>query len=643
MLRPVGNINKMDPAELKMLKRRTDVATIIMLCAVALLVLRLWQLQIQQGGDYLQRSESNRIRVQQLAAPRGNLLDLHGETMVTNRPRFNVIWIREDAPHPDEVIRQLARLLDLEIAELLDRIRAGAEKPRFIPTRLKEDIDWPTLVRIENNRFNLPGVQIEVQPSRDYLHGNLASHLVGYLGEINRQELTQLRDEGYRAGDPIGKMGLEKLYEHFLRGEKGRSYVEVDVRGFAQKQLQIEEPLPGNDIQLTLDLELQRLAEEALADRAGAVVVMEVDSGRLLALASAPHLPLDSFAGGIPAGVWRDLLEDRRAPLLNKPVQGQYPPASVHKIVSALAALEEGVVTPETTHFCNGSIVYRGRRYHCWQRRGHGHVDLEQAMAHSCDVYFYKVGQELGIDTLARYARLLGLGRRTGVKLEHEKAGLVPTSEWKLQRHHEPWQRGETMSAVIGQSFNLVTPLQVARMTAAVANGGRLYRPMLVSAVYDPEGELLAKYEPELEQDVTSIRHSNWELLRQSLEQAVAGERGTGRAARVEGLPVAGKTGTAQVVRLALFEDVEDDEIPYQYRTHAWFTAYAPAEDPEIVVTVLVEHGGGGGSVAAPIAGNIFTAYQRQQQEQAVTGEDGAAALLNGYDDETAVSVHQGR
>ncbi|MFU8818929.1 MAG: penicillin-binding protein 2 [Desulfurivibrio sp.] len=612
MLRPLGNINKMDPAELKMLKKRTDAATAVVLCIVALLVVRLWYLQIQQGGEYMQLSESNRIRVQQLAAPRGNLLDRHGETMVTNRPRFNVIWIREDAPHPDEVIKQLARILDLDISELLDRIRAGAEQPRFIPTRLKEDIDWRTLVRIENNSFNLPGVQIEVQPSRDYLFGNMASHLVGYLGEINRQELEERQGQGYRAGDPIGKMGIEKLFEPYLRGEKGRSYVEVDVRGFAQKQLQMQEPLPGNDLQLTLDVELQQVAEEMLAGRAGAVVMMEVNSGRLLALASAPHLPLDQFVGRIPLPVWRSLLDDQRAPLLNKPVQGQYAPGSIYKLVTALAGLEEGVATPETTHFCSGSIVFGGRRYHCWNRQGHGHVNLKQAMTQSCDVYFYQLGQRLGVDILGRYARLLGMGSKTGIILEHEKDGLVPTAAWKLQRHREPWQDGETLSLAIGQGFNLVTPLQVTRITAAVANGGRLYRPKLLTAIRDPEGKVLEEFAPELEHDITSISKRSWRLLQEAMEAAVAGERATGRSARLKDIRVAGKTGTAQVVRLSHFEHLEDDEVPYQFRDHAWFTAYAPADNPEVAVTVLVEHGGGGGSVAAPLVKTILEAYFQQ-------------------------------
>lgn len=618
MLRPLGNINKMDPAELTMLKKRIDAATAIMLLIVGILVLRLWYLQIQQGSEYQQRSESNRIRVQQLAAPRGDLLDRHGEILVTNRPRFNVIWIRDDTPYASEVVRQLASILDLDTTQILDRIRAGANQPRYIPTRIKEDIDWPTLVTIENNSFNLPGVQVEVHPHRDYRYHNMASHLVGYLGEISRQELEQHRGGDYRQGDYIGKMGLEKLFDTYLRGEKGHKYVEVDVRGFTQKQLQMQEPLPGNDLQLTLDLEMQRAAEAGLKDRAGAVVAMEVNTGRLLTLASAPTLPLNAFSGGIPHSVWQGLLADRRAPLVNKPIQSQYPPASTYKMVTAMAALEEDIITADSTFYCGGSTVFQGHRYHCWKREGHGHVDLERGMAESCDVYFYQLGQRLGVDTLARYARKLGLGRKTGVVLEHEKDGLVPTREWKRRRFNEPWQDGETLSVSIGQGFNLVTPIQVTRMTAAVANGGRFYRPLLVTGIIDPEGEVLREFHPELEEE-TPARDSTWKLLQKSLEAAVMNERATGRSARIEDITVAGKTGTAQVVRLARVELFEDDEdIPYHFRHHAWFTAYAPAEDPEVAVTVLVEHGGGGGSVAAPLAKEVLEAYFRQQETPVV-------------------------
>ncbi len=608
MLRPLGNINKMDPAELNILKKRIDIVSAVVIFFVVILVVRLWHLQIQQGAEYSRLSEVNRIRTQYLAAPRGNILDRNGEIIISNRPRFNVVWIREDAPHPDEVIKQLAGLLGMDISELLDRIRAGADHPRYMPTRLKEDVDWKTLVQIENNSFNLPGVQIEVLPSRDYLYGNMASHLIGYLGEINRQELDERSAEGYLAGDQIGKMGVEKLFEPYLKGEKGYSLVEVDVHGFAQKQLQIHEPLPGGDLRLTLDIKIQKAAEDAMADKAGAVVAMEVNTGRLLALVSAPALPLNKFEGGIPTPVWRGLLEDPKTPLINKPIQGQYPPGSTYKLITALAGLEEKVITPETVHYCPGFINFGNRRYGCWKKGGHGAVNLNKAISESCDVYFYQVGQKLGVDTLARYAALFGLGRKTGIKLEHEKEGLVPTSEWKQRRHQEPWQEGETMSVAIGQGFNLATPLQINRMTAAVANGGKLYRPLLVDSVRDQEGNMVTSFPPVLE-NTAIAKENSWRLVRQGMIDAVNGEHATARAAKFSEIVVAGKTGTAQVVRLAHFEHLKGDAIPYKFRDHAWFTCYAPADNPEIAVTVLVEHGGGGGSVAAPIAKAVLKSY----------------------------------
>lgn len=608
MRRPLGNINKMDPAELNILKKRIDIVSAVVIFFVVILVVRLWQLQIQQGAEYSRLSEVNRIRTQYLAAPRGNILDRNGEIIVSNRPRFNVVWIREDTPHPDEVIKQLAGLLEMDISELLDRIRAGADHPRYMPTRLKEDVDWKTLVQIENNSFNLPGVQIEVLPSRDYLYGNMASHLIGYLGEINRQELDERSAEGYLAGNQIGKMGVEKLFEPYLKGEKGYSLMEVDVHGFAQKQLQIHEPLPGGDLRLTLDINIQKAAEDAMADKAGAVVAMEVNSGRLLALVSAPALPLNKFEGGIPTPIWRGLLEDPKTPLINKPIQGQYPPGSTYKIITALAGLEEKVITPETVHYCPGFLNFGNRRYGCWKKGGHGAVNLNKAISESCDVYFYQVGQKLGVDTLARYAAMFGLGRKTGIKLEHEKDGLVPTSEWKLRRHREPWQDGETMSIAIGQGFNLATPLQINRMTAAVATGGKLYRPLLVESVRDQEGNIVTTFPPMLE-NTAIAKENSWRLIRQGMIDAVNGEHATARAAKFSEIVVAGKTGTAQVVRLAHFEHLKGDAIPYKFRDHAWFTCYAPADNPEIAVTVLVEHGGGGGSVAAPLAKAVLKSY----------------------------------
>ncbi|MEW6595494.1 MAG: penicillin-binding protein 2 [Thermodesulfobacteriota bacterium] len=608
MARGLGNITKMDPAELKMLKTRIDIATAIMIALIAILVVRLWHLQIRKGTEYAQQSENNRTRIQYIAAPRGNVLDRNGEIIIANRPLFNVVWIREDAPHPDEVLKELAKILRLDISVLLERIRAGADHPRYLPTRLKENIDWETLIAIENNAFRLPGVQIEVVPSRDYRYGEMASHLVGYLGEINPEELAANKGGPYMQGDLIGKGGIEKQFDRYLRGEKGQSFVEVDVRGFVQKRLRAHEAVPGNDLQLTVDIALQEAAETAMADRAGAVVAMEVNTGRILAITSLPALPLHEFSGGIPADVWQRLLNDIKTPLINKPVQGQYPPGSTYKIVTALAGLNEKVVTPDTSFFCSGSLKFGNRSYGCWKKGGHGSVSLHRALAESCDVYFYQVGQKLGPDVIARYANSLGLGSKTGITMEHEKAGNIPTAAWKLKRFREPWQDGETLSIAIGQGFNLTTPLQICRMTAAVANGGTLYRPQFIAAVKDSTGAFVSQFQPIV--DGTALGTPRMlELIRDGLAGAVNEPHGTATAAKMQDVLVAGKTGTAQVVRLAIFQQTSESNVPYKYRDHAWFTCFAPFDKPQIAVTVLVEHGGHGGSAAAPVAKAVLTRY----------------------------------
>jgi len=606
--RPLAKINKIDPAELKMLKKRIDIAMALIIFSAALLLTRLWYLQIYRGDEYAKLSEINRIRIQEIAAPRGNILDRNGQPIITNRPRFNVVWSREDAPNPDAVIKDLARILNEDISVLLDRIRAGTENPRYMPTRLKEDIDWETLAAIENKHLSLPGVRIEVMPSRDYLYGDFASHFVGYLGEISPAELAQSRYAKYQSGDQIGKQGVEKIFEEYLKGEKGRNYLEVDVHGFEQRQMQLQDPYPGNDLQLTLDIELQRAAEEAMADKAGAVVVMEVNTGNLLVMCSTPPLHLQEFVGGISSTAWNKLLNNPLNPLLNKTIQGQYPPGSTFKIVTALAAISEGVITPDASFFCGGALNFGNRRYGCWKKGGHGTVDFQRALIESCDVYFYSVGMRLGVDNIAKYATSLGMGRKSGIEIEHEKAGIIPSSAWKQQRYKQKWQDGETLSVAIGQGYVLTTPLQVCRMTAAVVNGGTLYRPQIVHSITAPDGKILKTFAPTSEGKILGSAHS-LALIKEALVGVVNSPGGTAKVVKLPDVLIGGKTGTAQVVGLTHVEGMSEKNIPYKYRDHAWFTSFAPAEKPEIAVTVLVEHGQHGGSAAGPVARAVYKRY----------------------------------
>ena len=603
-------ITHINDGELDFYRRRAMYSSVVLVFFFVILVTRLWYLQIQQGEEYTKLAKNNRVRYLEIAAPRGNILDRKGREIVTNRPSFNVVWVREKNRVDDALIKKIAAILDIEISELLARTRKMVGTPGHIPIRLAEELSWDQVAYIENNRMELPGIKIEVIPQRVYHYGNLASHIIGYLGEINPKELSSTDSEGYRSGDMIGKMGLEKLREKDLRGEKGRHYMEVNALGFEQRNLKGLEPLPGNDVQLTIDVDLQQAAEELMMkdDKSGAVVAIEVNTGRLLMLASSPVLELDKFLGGISVKNWKEMLTNPHHPLINKIVQGQYPPASTYKIVTAIAGLAEGVITPDSSVYCPGHYRFGNRTYGCWKKTGHGAVNLKRAMSESCDVYFYQVGQRLGVNRIAGYATRLGLGRKTGVEMEHEKSGLIPTSDWKMKRYKRAWQEGETLSIAIGQGFNLVTPLQLALMTATVANGGTLYQPGMIETVRDPDGHIIEQFQPTV-LDRFDDQGSNLEIIKEGLIEAVNGRRGTARRAKLENITVAGKTGTAQVVRLKQYKHLKEEDIPYKYRDHAWFTCFAPAERPEIAVTVLVEHGLHGGSAAAPIAKAVLEKY----------------------------------
>ena len=632
----VTKLTQRDESDLNGYRKKALSSLFLLILFFAVIVTRLWFLQINKGEYYRELADSNRVRYQEIAAPRGNIYDRRGREIVTNRPSFNVVWLRESNRVDQDWLKSLNKIIDQDPSELLEKIRKMAGEPGHIPVRLAEDVSWDLVARIENNRMYLPEIKIEVVPLRVYHHGNLASHLIGYLGEISKTELDAADKELYRGGDMIGKMGIERLRESDLRGEKGRDYMEVNALGFEQKNLKGVEPLPGRDLHLTLDVELQKIAEEAMATEnfAGAVVAMEAQTGRLLVLASAPTLHLEEFVGGISQKAWQGMLDNPLHPLVNKLVQGQYPPGSTYKPVTAFAGLAEGVITADTTFYCPGFYRFGNRTYRCWKRGGHGTVSLRRAVAESCDVYFYQVGQRLGVDRLARYARMFGLGEKSGVEMEHEKSGLIPTAAWKKSKRGQAWQEGETLSIAIGQGYDLATPLQIAEMTAVIANGGTLYKPSVIEKVVDPDGRVTHSFTPEVLNRITGQGRS-LKLVREGMVDAVNSRRGTGREAQIDahGIIVGGKTGTAQVVRLAVYKHLKEKDIPYEYRDHAWFTCFAPAVNPEIVVTVLVEHGLHGGSASAPIAARILNRYfedRMKEQQKLWDGEQPGAQLPTG-------------
>jgi penicillin-binding protein 2 len=346
------------------------------------------------------------------------------------------------------------------------------------------------------------------------------------------------------------------------------------------------------------------------------VVAMEVKTGRLLVAASTPPIHIQDFVGGISAVKWKQMLDNPRHPLINKVAQAAYPPGSVYKMVTALAGLRKGVIDENTEVYCPGHYRFGNRTYRCWKRGGHGQVNLHKAISESCDVYFYQVGHRVGVDALAEYAQKLGLGNKTWVDMEYEKSGLTPTKSWKEKNRNAKWQDGETLSVAIGQGFNLTTPLQVAVMTATLANGGKVYRPQIVEQVIDPEGQVVESFQAELLSELTGMERY-FQLINSGMEEVVHGKRGTARRVAIDGLRIAGKTGTAQVVRLAQYKHLKEEDIPYHFRDHAWFTCFAPVEDPEIAVTVLVEHGLHGGSGAGPIARAVLNEYFSGRLNQA--------------------------
>jgi len=582
----------------------------------ALIIYRLYDLQIEHGQEFTQKSISNRIRVQKLAAPRGQILDRNGQEIVANRPSFNVVLMREDATDPEALMKNLAPVLHEEISALWDRFREAADTPQHMPVVLKKDIDWQTLAYIESHNKDFPGIDIQVQPVRVYSYGNLMSHVIGYLGIINKEELDQLpeNERRFASGDLIGKRGLERLREKDLRGEKGEAQTVVDSHGFVQERVKKEEPFPGADIYLTIDAPMQRMVEEMMAkgDMAGAAVAMEVNTGRILVSVSAPELPLDQFVGGISKANWQALQDNPRSPQMNKVVQGKYPPGSTYKMVTALAGLVTGAITKDTTVFCPGYYKFGNHTYGCWRHSGHGVVNLRRAVAESCDTYFYTVGQKVGVDRLAEFANKMGLGILSGVEMENEKIGTIPSKEWKLKTKGEKWHDGETLSVAIGQGYNEVTPLQICLMTATIATDGVRMKPTIIEKIVDLRSGQVKTFPPEVAERI-ALKGDYMEMVRQGMMDVVQGPRGTARKVAIKGLNIAGKTGTAQVVRLAQYKGLKESAIPYKYRDHAWFTCFAPAEKPEIAVTVLIEHGLHGGSAAGPVAKAILREYFKKR------------------------------
>ncbi|MDH3356800.1 MAG: penicillin-binding protein 2 [Desulfobacteraceae bacterium] len=573
-----------------------------------LIFIRLFYLQVINGEELRRLSENNCIRLQSTDPSRGMIFDRNGIRLVDNRPSFDLNIVLKDAKPVEQTVKKLSKYINVPESELLSKIENNKTVSSYKPILLKKDIGRDALAAIEVRKFDLPGVIVDVKPRRHYLERQTAAHLIGYLSEINADELNSGEYPGYTVGDYIGKFGIEKIFESFLQGKRGGRQVEVNVMGQVVRNLKTVDPQPGQNLYLTIDLRVQKKAEALLEGVAGAVVAMDPQTGQILALASSPSFDQNIFVDGMSHEQWDALVSNPLRPLENKVIHGEYPPASTFKIITAIAALEEGVIDKDTTFYCPGYYKYGNRVYRCWRAAGHDSVNVIKALAESCDVYFYQVGQKLGIDRLSMYAVASGLGSPTGIDLDHEAAGLIPTKEWKKRRTGVAWQGGETLSVAIGQGFDLATPLQMLVLTSAVANGGEMYKPLILKSVYSPEGSVILESKKQLAGKLP-VSKKTLKIIKEGLWNVVNNKKGTAWIAHVEGFDISGKTGTAQVVGRSKERGLSEEELSHRLKSHAWFVAYAPSVDPQIAVSVIVEHGSHGSSTAAPIARDVIKTY----------------------------------
>lgn len=579
--------------------KRLSILNIIVAGLIGMLAVRLWQVQVLQGAYYLRLSEENRIRDYTIAAPRGIIYDRKGRPLVTNRPSFTVAVLPLELGDPATILPRLARILGATPEAIQARIEANRTRP-FEPVRVKRDVGTNIVAMIEENRLDLPGVIILAEPVRHYLQGKMTAHIMGYLGEIDEAELAARRSEGYKLGDLIGKSGVERTYESILRGTDGRLRTEVDALGRPLRVLSRIPAVPGRAIALTIDLDLQKAAYDALVSsdhQAGVVIIMDPHNGEVLALAGIPSYDPNLFAIGISARDWQALTGDRQRPLLNRVIAATYEPGSVFKLVTAAAALEEGIVTRNTVF--NAPGYFRLGRWTFGDLRAWGQVTFITGIANSINVVFYTLGYRLGGEALAHYATWMGLGEPTGIDLPGEIVGTIPSPSTKQQLVGEPWYPGDSVNMSIGQGAVTVTPIQVARMMAGIATGGALPQPRLLLLAYD-RSNAPQRGAPVIQRHV-DYRPQTLAVLSEGMRAVV--ERGSGQAAAVQGLAIAGKTGSAENPR---------------GKPHAWFAGFAPASAPRIVVVAFIEHGFRGGIAAAPIVRQVFeAAFPRASGQEA--------------------------
>jgi penicillin-binding protein 2 len=594
----------------------------IVFLGLGLLVSRLVYLQILRGDQMRHYSEENRIKRVKVAAPRGMIFDRTHKLLIDNRPDFDLEIIPQylrESRQEKKVVGMIAKILKTPEKEIQDLLDKAKNQPSFLPVKIKTDLTRDEVAQIEIRKIDMPGVEVKQEIKRTNIFGDIAAHLLGYIGEVNSTELPIVNKTAvkYRLGDSIGRFGLEQRMEDYLRGVDGEDIREVDALGRIKLerkknrvlQANLGKPaVPGKNLILTIDQDLQQVATEAFGDKIGSMVAIDPRSGQILAMLSRPSFDPTAFSRGIPTSIWNKLLNNENHPLRDKTIQDHYPPASVFKVVTAIAGLEEGVIDENTKFHCPGVIKIGNRLYHCHSK--HGEINVVRAITQSCDVFFYRVAQKLkSVDDIAKWAMILGLGKKTGINLAGEIPGLIPTEEWKKKRFNQPWNAGETATVAIGQSFVLTTALQLANLYGALGNGGVRYRPYIVKEIESADGKILKEFQPEPLSTI-KLNPKTVELVKQGLWGVINSPLGTAFGQRLPGMDFVGKTGTAQVIRLAADKIYQKCELmKFKDRHNAMFAGFAPAKDPVIAIAVVGEHTCHGGSGAAPIARAVIKKY----------------------------------
>lgn len=582
----------------KSIDTRLRVLGIILIIWGMIIIASLWYMQVVKGEGYEKKAARNRIRLVRVPPPRGTIFDRNGKVLADNRPSFDVMVNPTEIDNREKLIKTLEEILEIPSDILAKRLDTFKTRP-FEPVRIAADIGLESATILEEMSPALAGIGVQVNPIRNYPYGSVPVHVIGYVGQINPRELIKLSGAGYRAQDDIGKMGIEDAYDPYLKGTSGVEQLQVNARGYRDKLLSRKDPHPGDNIFLSLDIRAQIILNELMDEWKGAAVVLDPRNGDILAMVSRPSFEPNLLIRPVRQEDIDGVFSNPDAPVLNRVLAGEYPPGSPFKLVVALAGLRDGVISPRTTYDCHGVFILGQSAWRCGRSYGHGPVNLREAIQYSCNTYFYNLGLELGVDRISETARDIGFGEVAGMEIGGERAGLVPDRVWKKKNIKEPWYPGDTVNMSIGQGYLLVTPLQMAELGCMIANKGILYRPRIVNKISSPEGEVIKESKPEIWKEIDFPEGIRREII-SGMIRVVNSPSGTGQAAAHPAVTVAGKTGTIQV------------GIPPDYTTHAWFLALAPAENPEVVIAVLLEDAESGGQSAAPLVGKFLKEYFRR-------------------------------